>query len=122
MTTNIELAKPRDFGEIINDTFIFIRQNFKPLIKFFFIFCGFFMAATAITSIVSYLKTGNAIYDPKSFDADRGPFGFLNLGYFINLLFVFFEYTAIHVTVLCYMALYRAKQKTPPDTEEMWGY
>jgi hypothetical protein len=122
MQRKIELLKPRDFGEIINDTFIFIRQNFKPLMKFFFIFCGFFMAATAVTSIVNYLKTGNAIYDPKSFDADRGPFGFLNLGYFINLLFVFFEYTAIHVTVLCYMALYRAKQKTPPDTEEMWGY
>ncbi|MBS1504196.1 MAG: hypothetical protein JST32_19155 [Bacteroidetes bacterium] len=122
MQRKIELLKPRDFGEIINDTFVFIRQNFKHLMKYFFIFCGFFMVATAATAIISYLKIAHTVYDPNSFDADRGPFRIFNLGYFINLGFLFIEYTAIHVTILCYMTLYRAKRNAPPDTEEMWGY
>lgn len=29
----MELRKPRDFGMVFNDTFAFVRENFKPLLK-----------------------------------------------------------------------------------------
>ncbi len=29
----IELRKARDFGELINDSFLFIKGNFKPLLR-----------------------------------------------------------------------------------------
>jgi hypothetical protein len=60
MQPKIELAKTRDFGEIINDTFLFMRQNFKPLLKYFFTFCGIFLAAGTVCSTLYQLKNNGA--------------------------------------------------------------
>ena len=126
MTTNIELAKPRDFGEIINDTFIFIRQNFKPLLKYFFIFCGFFLVAAAATSVLTQINMVRTVnnFNPNSFDADNrfAAFSFLTPTYFLALFFVVLEYISISVMVLSYMTLYKKKQNQAPDMDEMWGY
>ena len=51
MTENIEFKKRRDFGQVINDTFTFMRQNFKPLIKTYFIFCGLFVLASLLCAL-----------------------------------------------------------------------
>ncbi len=126
MIPNIELAKPRDFGEIINDTFIFVRQNFKPLLKYFFIFCGFFLAATAATSILTQINVFKNVnnFNPNSFDSDNrfAAFSFLTPAYFLTMLFLVLEYLSISVMVLCYMALYKQKQNNVPEMDEMWGY
>ena len=126
MTTNIELEKPRDFGEIINDTFIFIRQNFKPLLKYFFIFCGFFLVASTATSILTQINMVRNInnFNPNSFDADNrfAAFSFLTPTYFLTLFFVLLEYISISVMVLSYMTLYKKKQNQAPEMDEMWGY
>ncbi|WP_426669119.1 hypothetical protein ACPPVU_23205 [Mucilaginibacter sp. McL0603] len=124
--SNVELAKPRDFGEIINDTFIFVRQNFKPLLKYFFIFCGFFLLATTATSILNQINMIRRVnnFNPNSFDADNrfGPFLVFTPTYFLAMFFVILEYVSISVVVLSFMALYKVKQNQVPDTEEMWGY
>ena len=126
MNTNIELAKPRDFGEIINDTFIFVRQNFKPLLKYFFIFCGFFLLAAAATSILMQINMVRAInnFNPNSFDNTNpfSRFAVFTPAYFLNILFLLLEYLSIMIMVLCFMALYKQKQNQVPTTEEMWGY
>ncbi len=126
MTPNIELAKARDFGEIINDTFIFTRQNFKPLLKYFFIFCGFFLVATAATSILTQINMVRTInnFNPNSFDNGTrpSPFYFMTPTYFLSLFFTLLEYIAITVTILCYMTLYKQKQNQAPELDEMWGY
>src|SRR6201996_2728480 len=99
MTTNIELAKPRDFGEIINDTFLFVRQNFKPLMKYFFIFCGFFVLAAMATSIMTEMKLIGTMdnFNSTSFNDDQvaSRFSYFNLGFFVNAFFIFLEYCAI---------------------------
>ena len=122
----IELAKPRDFGEVINDTFLFVRQNFKPLMKYFFTFCGFFVLATVAISVLTQLKMITALdnFDSTSFNEGdvTSRFSYLNLGFFVNMFFLFLEYSAIYVTVLCYMTLYKIKQNVAPTTDEMWGY
>lgn len=127
MSPKIELLKPRDFGEIINDTFIFIRQNFKPLMKYFFIFCGFFLLAGVATSLVQQFKIVNILSnsganDYNSYSSSYGPFRFWGWEYFLQIFFLWLENTAVIVTVLCYMTLYRQKGNTTPETEEMWGY
>src|ERR1700748_2410241 len=110
MTPNIELAKPRDFGEIINDTFAFVRQNLKPLLKYFFIFCGFFILASAATSILIQGKALCLFNNVSTSNVDEavGTNVFANASYIIinalfAMVFILLEYMAITVMVLCYM-------------------
>lgn len=123
MEPKIELAKLRDFGEIISDTFQFIRQNFKELLKNFFIFCGFFLIAGASASFLQQYQMMNFMRESAS-----GPPTFAsNLSdVWVRALFagvsVMLTYTAITVTVLSYMALYKQKGNVAPTTEEVWGY
>lgn len=123
--SNIELAKPRDFGEIINDTFIFIRQNFKPLLKYFFIFNGFFIIATSATSVLMQMKTNGLftnISDPNRFDNGFSAYSSIIINVVLLAIFLLLEYVSITVIVLCYIALYKQKQNTVPTVDEMWGY
>jgi hypothetical protein len=126
MTPKIELAKIRDFGEIISDTFTFARQNFKPLFKYFFIFCGFFMLATASTSILNQINAVRVMTNLSTSNLEtRSPFAAFSIftpTYFLNVFFLLLEYISISVTVLCYVTLYKQKQNNVPETAEMWGY
>jgi hypothetical protein len=125
MDSKIELAKPRDFGETISDTFGFIKQNFKPLLKYFFIFCGFFLFATFALTVLTEVKALSfASYRGDSFDDANGLSRFFSLmgGYLLLFVFLVLNYVAINVMVLCFMTLYKQKQNEIPTTEEMWGY
>ncbi len=127
MAAKIELLKIRDLGEVVTDTFIFVRQNFKEMIKCFFIFCGFFLLAGALfgamqqvkmLGTLNYLKAGAP---PQLFDPER-IFANFGLEYFLQLFFLMLGYIMIQVTTLSYMALYKEKGNMPPTTEEVWGY
>lgn len=126
MNSNIELAKTRDFGETINDTFTFVRQNFKPLLKYFFIFCGFFVLATAAITVLLQVKAFSLVtsFNPNGFDDQNGFSRISSLlgAYLFLFLFMILEFVAINVTVLCFMVLYKENQNTVPTTEQMWGY
>ena len=126
MEQNIELAKPRDFGELLGDTFVFIRQNLKPLLKYFFIFCGFFVVATAATSIVVELRAVNLAtsYDPNDFANENVFSRIMPLlgGYVLLMLFYILQSVTLNVMILSYMALYQQKRNVVPTVEEMWGY
>ncbi|HEY4194580.1 MAG TPA: hypothetical protein VGM63_03535, partial [Mucilaginibacter sp.] len=97
MSTNLELAKPRDFGEIINDTFTFVRQNFKPLLKYFFVICGFFILISTALAVLTQIKVIRIYSDfnPNSFDND-GKYSrlfALGWGYVLYIVFLLLEYT-----------------------------
>lgn len=126
MTPKTELLKTRDFGEIITDTFLFIRENLKPLLKSFFILCGFFIAASAVFSVLQQIKMVNEI---NVGFAGRGtmfgrpnPFAFFGIEYFLSLFFVVMSYIALQVTVYSYICLYKEKGNEPPTPIEVWGY
>jgi hypothetical protein len=127
MSQNIELAKPRDFGEIINDTFAFIKQNLKPLLKYFFIFCGFFIAAAVISSSFYQIKMTNTVNNISSgsynnMEYKPSFFNFFGTELLLMGIFTVLSVITIQVTVLSYIALYKAKNNQVPTTEEMWGY
>lgn len=130
-TSNIELLKNRDFGELISDSFVFVRQNLKPLVTCFFVFCGFFMVAGAITGVMQQVKmvsVMNGAFDPNSYEgpwwrrSSSNPFGFWGVEYFLTIFFMILNYIAMGVTVLSYVALYKVKGNIPPSVEEVWGY
>lgn len=122
MQPNIELVKTRDFGEIIGDTFTFISQNWKPLLKAYAIICGFFIVATIVVSLLQQQKLIGAMQS-TSYTTQFGRLSsFFGPTYFLSLLFGLLTLTAITLVPLCFVALYKEKGNVAPETEEVWGY
>ncbi|MEN0055248.1 MAG: hypothetical protein AAGC65_16355 [Mucilaginibacter sp.] len=126
MQQKVELARIRDFGEIISDTFSFIKQNFKPLIKYFFTFCGIFILGGVISASLLQLKMVGTMSSISSGTYNRqyrpSIFNFLGIEYVFTIVFALLGFTTMLVTILSYIALYKAKNSQIPTTEEMWGY
>lgn len=127
MQPKVELAKVRDFGEIINDTFLFLKQNIKPLLKYFFIFCGIFVVAGVISASLYQLKittTMNSVSNGTYNTMEYKPsfFSFFGPELFLTSIFSFLSIITIQVMVLSYITLYNEKGKQVPTTEEVWGY
>lgn len=125
MEPSIELSKTRDFGEIIADSFLFIRQNLKPLVSSFFVFCGFFLLAGCVTGIMQQIRVSD-MYDGTYVGTPGRPFSnFANafsLSTILAMIFTLLTYIAMPVTVISFMALYKQKGNIAPTNEEVWGY
>jgi hypothetical protein len=120
----IQLRKIRDFGENINDTFLFIRQNFKPLMKSFFAISAIFMLGQAIF---------NGIYQSKSFGildeifkgghprAMSSPFDFIfSPEYILTIIFALLTYVSMKVCLGAYMKYYLEHDGEKPGIEDIW--
>jgi hypothetical protein len=82
----IELRKIRDLSLNLNDTFGFIRQNFKPLVISFLAIAGIFMLANSILNgIYQGGVMGGAIKDVMlgKRDTTGSPFWMFNETYFV---------------------------------------
>lgn len=119
----LEFRKLREFGDIINDTFLFIKQNLRPLLKVLFYLCGFFLLGSAIASILYQIGLAG------SAEGNRGGiFGptqvsqIFTFNYFLVLLFSWLTHVATTLAVLSYIALYIRKGNQAPSPEEVWGY
>lgn len=121
MSDQVEFKKIREFGEIINDTFLFIKQNAKPLFKTFIYLCGFFVLGGMIAAVIQQLGLQKVIRNPGSFSSFTKANVF-TFQYFFVMLFGLANYTAINVTVLSYIAIYIKKGNTAPTIEEVWAY
>ncbi|GGI22977.1 hypothetical protein [Pedobacter mendelii] len=124
MLLKIEFKKIRDFGQIINDTFTFIRQNFKPLVKNYFIFCGLFVLGGMLSMLLQQYKTVNMINSIDSNTA-KDVFGFATLygiEYYLAILFSLAGYASTTVVTLSYIAVYVQKGNETPTIDEVWGY
>ena len=121
MQNKIQFKSVRDFGEVINDTFQFIKQNFKPLLKTFFYFCGIFLIGGALASIIGQLNMQNEINagTPKSVVTLAS---MTSLPMIFILIFSILNYTAIIVSILSFITLYVEKGQIAPTVEEVWGY
>jgi len=124
MLSKIEFKKRRDFGQIINDTFTFIRQNFKSLITIYLIFCGLFVLGGMLSMLLQQYKTVNMF---NNVDLNSGAsnisftdrFGF---EYILAILFSLASYASTVVAILSYIAIYVQKGNQTPTADEVWGY
>lgn len=118
----IELRKIRDLGENLNDTFSFIRQNFKPLVTSFLGIAGVIMLANAILSgIYQGETTGNVFKDILSGrNTVRDPFSFIGPTYFAMIMLGWLNYIAMNVVIVSYMKLYDLSQGRSPTIQEVW--
>jgi hypothetical protein len=123
----IELRKVRDFGENFNDTFLFIRQNLKPLLASFIAIAGVFMLAHAIVNGLYQRQNIGIFKDLLNKGATSGtsfdtPFASMfGATYFLVLLLAWANFIAMNVVVTCYMKLYDASGGVAPSIEEVWN-
>ena len=108
----LELHRVRDFGDILNDTILFFRQNFAPLMKVFIPICGFFLLAGAAVEIVTKLR------DLESASAG----GIDTPEFWLSMLFSILSHCSLLITVNAYIVLYHEKGKIAPSVAEVWGY
>jgi hypothetical protein len=119
MQDKLEFKKTREFGDIIADTFLFIRQNFKPFLKVYLYLCGFFILGEMLSGVVHLLNAKTAF----SGGNPARPFEQLfSVSYLMALIFTLAAYTAIPLTTLSYISLYIEKGNVVPTVEEVWSY
>jgi len=80
--TYIEFKKQRDLGEVLGDTFAFIRVEFKKFIAVFFKICGPFVVALMLAIGFYTYSLGDLVIDPFS---DR-PYGSVSFFVFFSAL------------------------------------
>ncbi|MGY3052677.1 hypothetical protein ACVWYG_000873 [Pedobacter sp. UYEF25] len=123
---NIEFKQPRDFGQIINDTFTFIRQNFKPLIKTYFLFCGIFVLGSMVAMLMQQFKSVNLFNSAGSAGVARDPFlglrSLMSWEYLIAIIFSVATYVSMLTSILSYIAIYVRKGNVAPSIDEVWTY
>lgn len=121
MDNKIEFKKLREFGDIVNDTFQFIKQNIKPLLKVFAYFCGFFLLATMISAISQQIMMYQNVLSPQ-----QNPYAFFQQAFSWSAIFLvvfyYLSYVALNVSILCFISLYVEKGKVAPTVEEVWSY
>jgi hypothetical protein len=123
MNQPIELRKSRDFGQVINDSFTFFKENFKPLITALLIISGLFLVAETVANVASSLS----MIDMYSSNTDNSQlFESHGISYIItsliNSLLVVLLQSFIHLTTLCYISVYLQKGNKQPTFAEVWGY
>ncbi|KAI9449426.1 hypothetical protein F5148DRAFT_1153123 [Russula earlei] len=128
----MELRQLRDFSQNFNDTFQFIKQEFKPLVLSYFSISGILVLATGIvsglyernamggffTGVMEGLKHNNSGY------YESGPVRTLGSVfsplYFLMLFLGGLNIIVMRVTVAVYMKIYDEKGKVSPTIEEIW--
>jgi hypothetical protein len=122
MKQSIELRKLRDFGQIINDSFTFLKENFKPLFKSLFVICGFFIVIGIISTVFTYMNFSTVFkFDMNSYNAQTQPMTYF-ISFFVMGLVAVLAQAFIHLVTLCYISVYLQKNNTTPTLAEVWGY
>lgn len=125
MIDKIELKQLRDFGAIIGDTFVFIKQNIGALLKCFFSICGLFMLAGVVGMVLKQMQEAS-IADAYGYNGGGGFFMLRQTIFSWEYLFIvvinILTQASANIVVLSYVALYIKKGNEAPLLEEVWSY
>ncbi len=113
----IQFKKQRELGEILTDTFKFIRENYKLLLSYIFKTTGpFFLVLVIAVGYYTYSVAGNTFASPFEFGIGNFIISFLIL---LGALLLF--YSALYGTILHYIKLYISNEGNVPETEVKAG-
>ena len=118
----IQLRKLRDFGENFNDTFLFIRQNLKPLFKSFFAISAILMIGVAIFSGIYSSRSFNifgAVLRGKS-DKVNQMETLIGFEYFMLVLLMLLLYVTMQVVLGAYIKYYLENDGKQPGIDDVW--
>jgi hypothetical protein len=118
----IELRKIRDFGENLNDTFLFLKQNLKPLLAAYFAIVGIFMIAQAIANGM-YQSQTFGVFDKirKGIPEDGNSFGnIISAEYFLYIILSWLTLIVAKVLVSVYIKFYLENNGAKPGIDDIW--
>ena len=104
----IEFKKQRDFGEILSDTFSFLRNEFKPFMSAFFHICGPFLIAFLLSiGLYTYIAGDVVLLDPfnNSTPTFSNPFLFL-MAFLVYVISAIVAYIFSIATTLFFIKSY----------------
>lgn len=118
----VEFRKIRDFGENLNDTFLFIRQNFKPLLTSFFAISAIFLLGQGIFAGLYQL---NAFKNLERYSQGVRYFDWLSkifsADYFLTLFFGWLAFTSMKLSLAAYVKFYVENNGTRPGIDDIWN-
>jgi hypothetical protein len=117
----LNLKKVRDFGEVINDTFIFLKQNFKPLFKILIPISILFVVANIVLSTFQIISLQDLVKE----NGGNNVSGLINktlVTSFITGLFGSMVYFIVALTTYCYVAVYIENKSETPEMAQVWGF
>jgi len=125
MNEKIEFRQIREFDGMISGTLLFIKQNFKPLLKSVIYLCGFFMLAGIISTVFTDVQINGLSQNFEDGDYNENVSSWSTLHMMRLILrgvFMVLNYTALYTCVLSFVALYVEKGNVAPSVEEVWSY
>lgn len=125
--TPIEFHKARDFSKKVNDTFEFLRQNFKPLIKSILFIAGppVLMGSLLIGSFIGdfFNLTQSSFNNPGSSEMTGNYF--LSVNFWLQLIlaavFLLISGVASISSINNYILLYGEKKSNQIEVSEVWN-
>ena len=123
MITKIQFQKQRELGDIITDTFRFVRENYKHLSILIFRISSpvliILLLALAYYSYIGLDMMGGAFFDLGS--ASNVDFGLYFISFFILVCAILAFYVLLNGTVLHYIKSYVQNDGTVIDSEVYSG-
>ncbi len=107
----IEFRKVRDFGETLNVSALFLRQNFKPIMRHLLILAGPFMLVGSVAPVL----TLNRASVPSSYAID--PVSQFFASYGVNVIALFIGLFMAVTVVYQYILLYTENDPDHPEVE-----
>jgi len=107
----------------MNDTFVFIKQNLKPVTISFLGISGIFMLAAAIIQGI-YQNEMGGIFEQilkGTTTSSPLPLELFSSTYFLVGLFAWINIIAMRVTLIAYVKVYESKDGETPTMPEVWG-
>ncbi|TLX77675.1 hypothetical protein E9993_03265 [Labilibacter sediminis] len=117
----VKVNRKRDFSDVLNASFGFIKQEYKSLFRMLFLYAGIPVLAVAILNTI-YVQNPlseilNSITDPQS--AQNMNSGMEGKAFLVNLITNIVNIFLTGLTY-CYIVLYTQNESQTPDLKEVW--
>lgn len=116
----VDFRQERDLGEILNATFSFLRENFKPLGRVLLLYAGPLILISSISGALFQAQNLNVISSPNSFDPDS-LMQIYGTKYFLFLLAAVLANAMLVSVTYSYISLYIERKGANFTDEEVWA-
>ncbi len=105
----IEFRKVRDFGEVLNASFTFIRQNFRPVMRSLLLVAGPFLLVGSITPVITLARVSTPYF------SSQHPIIQVLTAYGVNIVALLIGVVMAVAVLYEYILLYSQSNESKPE-------